>query len=446
MKKIIYSLLLCFILLFTIPSVRADEEIIYKDGKELVVTNVKAMQPANQVIPDSVGYFEEGNAVYYYYIVGDIKYPVLKSDKFLPSEIFNSSIGLYPTLFEKIYVHNGYWAYEKDNDSYILASQIYSISEDNFFLLDIKLNNLITNFGVLGNTFGYFYLKENHFYYRFYKTYLVDSEYIIDYSISYLAIFDVNYPYLPKNIEYSFYNENIHSFNSLDLTFYCSINSFKWNVVTDTKDIRINHFFEGHVVLENVFASSITKIPVFYFNIKNSKFSDELLDIDYMQYVTYSMIKNDFINDIETLLTDTLYPSSKRKHFIFKWIHSNDFDRIVDCKLEDRNYFYINETFYRFKLMSVGENENINNTFIISSNYEEIKDFFISDCVFTYQGIVYKSINPSQKITIDNGCSIHSVKNNIFKIILLCVIFILVIFLLKFISNIYLLKKKKENN
>ncbi|MBE6131609.1 MAG: hypothetical protein E7183_07790 [Erysipelotrichaceae bacterium] len=409
MKKIIYSLLICFLLLLTIPSVHAANETVYVDGKELIVTSTRAMQPANQQIPDSVGYFEEVNAMRYNFVVGENKYPVLKGNNYLPPELFNTTVNLYPTLFEKIYVYNGYWAYENDNSPTICAQQIYLLDTNNLFTLDFVEEELLDEFSFLNNTTGYFYKNENCFFYRFYFVEKdLNGRYIVLTNKSYVCKFYENNPYLPNDLKFVEYSSSIKEFNPSDIVFYSIINS-KWVMNFDFYEFEYK--FYAIKLFYTIMKHGSSGLDYYkrdlkiYFNIYENILCQNILDIDYMESISFHIVYShpNFHNGKEFTFDFTIF-SDDKEDFTWLWYyclkHTN---LIIDSSLsKDGELFYINNSYYRFSSSIYLEDYGDASLLGYNLTIDGFKEVHVTNIVYSYLGVKIIQQDPPQIIIKDN--------------------------------------------
>lgn len=446
MKKILFSLSLCFLLLLSVNFIKIKaDSIILDSGENLIITDVKAQfldkeSKEFKQIPDGTGFFKEPVGGYITYIQDNISYDVVRANRFLPSEINKPSENLLPSMYDNIYVYDGYWSYIEKDKPKIYTTLLSLDNESNIFNHGGDLT-LVSEKYFLDDTWGFFIdIDTNNYIYRFYKTYEFNNSYLVDSIECYTAVIPKTSVFLPDNIKYSnpsnYYNANL-------ITFYSTING-KWVDYSYIKNIdySLNHNVVGDSFIDYNIYSEFNLYPITtYFNIID--INSNILKVDFISQVKIKYYYREILFKPGPLksFTETYYPESDTigntgVNWYDKMIYNRQWDRIVDADLENINYFTYEDNSYRFKIHSgdIFLNKNFN------LEYIEILDF-----TFNYNGLYYTTSNINDNITIHNDFNFFIIFLKIVKLLIFSILFFTTLFLIiKFIRYIYKNKKNKK--
>lgn len=437
MKKILFSLSLCFLLFISVNFIKIKaDSIVLDSGENLIITDVKAQYLDKESkefkqIPDGTGFFKEPVGGYITYIQDNISYDVVRVNRFLPSEINKPSENLLPSMYDNIYVYDGYWSYIEKDKPYIFGFSLSKNREYNFYNLG-SFDELINTNSYINNTIGYFYLDVingfNVFVYKFYNTYKVDEKYYIDSSSNYMIYFFENSLSLPNNLKYL---EKSDYFNPSSISYYSSING-KWSEIKSIIDCEHEFYFDGCYISELEPYSNNFYITT-YFNIFDNKINYNLLKLDFLSEIKFSYSYKYLGKLVEK--TKILVPSDDFLNSNIGLGHLFIYEEFIDSESSDIDYFYVNNNYYRFKA-SIDQIPTFakHKTLIVNVDHAS----------FLYKGIIYNVSNPNQNfspIFVNN-------KNKILNIIKTILFFIFLIFifylLFKFIKKIKMYKKNKK--
>lgn len=446
MKKILFSLSLCFLLFISVNFIKIKADSILLDsGENLIITDVKAQYLDKESkefkqIPDGTGFFKEPVGGYITYIQDNLSYDVVRASRFLPSDINNPSINLLPSMFESIYIYDGYWAYSEKDKPNMYTSSLSLDSESNIFYDGGDLTLISDNY-FLDDTWGFFItIDSNNYVYRFYKTYEFNNSYLVDSTECYTAVIEKTSVFLPDNIKFcnpsNYYNPNL-------IKFYSTING-KWVDYSYIKNIdySLNHNIVGDSFIDYNIYSQFNLYPITtYFNIID--INSNILKIDFISQVKIKYYYREILFKPGPLksITETYYPESDTIgntgiNWYDKMIYNRQWDRIVDAELENLNYFTYEDNSYRFKISSgdIFLNKNFN------LEYIEILDF-----TFNYNGLYYSTSNINDNITIHNVSNFFNIFFKIVKLLIFSILFFTTLLLIiKFIRYIYKNKKNKK--